>query len=328
MKDLFINHARASIEITVLGDSTHRINVRAKADDYYIANNECVTDYPIDLIKKILDVKGPDYLCDEIFREQQPQYIQKPLQYDLLSYIPKESFANKRILDFGCGAGASTVILARIFPDSEIVGIELESDFLNIAHQRAEFYNLQNVTFIVSPSPTDLPNIEKFDFICLNAVYEHLLPDERKYLLPLLWDHLNDDGVLFLRETPFRYWHTEGHTTGGLPFLNYLPDRLAHLYTRKAKRRNLENKSWEALLRAGIRGGNVGEILRILSQDKCRSKLLKPSMLGCCDRVDLEYLKIPSRSWKTKTKYSLQKIIKVTIGYEYVPQLAIAIQKQ
>jgi len=328
MKDLFIEHEKANIEITVLDDSKHRINVRAKTDDYYIANNECVTDYPIDLIKGILDIKGPDYLCDEIFREQQPQYIQKPLKYDLLSYIPKECFTKKRILDFGCGAGASTVALAQMFPDSEIVGIELESDFLNIARQRAEFYDLQNVTFIVSPSSMDLPNIERFDFICLNAVYEHLLPDERKYLLPLLWDHLNDEGVLFLRETPFRYWHTEGHTTGGLPFLNYLPDRLAHLYTRKTKRRNLENKSWKALLRAGIRGGNVGEILKILSQNKCQNKLLKPSMLECSDRVDLEYLKLSNRSWKTNTKYRLQKMIKATIGYEYVPQLAIAIQKQ
>ena len=328
MKDLFIDHAKANIEITVLDDSNRRISIRAKTDDYYIANNECVTDYPIDLIKGILDIKGPDYLCDEIFREQQPQYIQKPLQYDLLSYIPKENFTKKRILDFGCGAGASTVILARMFPDSEIVGIELENDFLNIARQRAEFYDLQNVTFIVSPSSADLPNIERFDFICLNAVYEHLLPDERKYLLPLLWDHLDDEGVLFLRETPFRYWHTEGHTTGGLPFLNYLPDRLAHMYTRKSKRRNLENKSWEALLRAGIRGGSVGELLEILSQNKCPNKLLKPSMLECSDRIDLEYLKVTNRSWKTKIKYRLQKIIKVTIRYEYVPQLAIAIQKQ
>ena len=89
---------------------------------------------------------------------------------------------NKKILDFGCGAGASTMILNRFFPEAdEIIGVEIEERLVSVCKARNNFYNTKNVKFIISPSPTELPNnIEKFDLIVLSAVFEHMLPNERK----------------------------------------------------------------------------------------------------------------------------------------------------
>ena len=101
-------------------------------------------------------MKGPAYLCDEILRDESPDYVQKSLKYDLLSYFDEEGFKNKRLLDFGCGSGASTMILARMFPNTEIVGIELEETLLSIAKMRANHYGYKNIELIISPNPNQL----------------------------------------------------------------------------------------------------------------------------------------------------------------------------
>jgi len=67
-----------------------------------------------------LNVKGPNSLNDEIRREEDPLYTKVCIEHDILAYLPETAFTNRRILDFGCGAGASSIILARMFPQAEI----------------------------------------------------------------------------------------------------------------------------------------------------------------------------------------------------------------
>jgi SAM-dependent methyltransferase len=225
----------------------------------------CVTAYPEEMIQRILELKDPTYLCDEILREESPDYVQRALYFDLLSYCDPQDFAGRRLLDFGCGAGASTMILARMFPQSCIVGIELEERLLSIAKLRARHYGYDNVELLLSPSPQSLPDdLGTFDFVVLSAVYEHLLPAERCAVLRQIWDSLRVGGTLFLNQTPSRYFPVETHTTG-LPLINYLPDRLALLYARSASKAKLGSSDWDELLRRGIRGGSVREIMGLLS---------------------------------------------------------------
>lgn len=54
------------------------------------------------------------------------------------------------MLDFGCGAGASTVILSKLLPASRITGVELHAS--NLEGARAEFYGLDHARFMLSPS--------------------------------------------------------------------------------------------------------------------------------------------------------------------------------
>ena len=128
-----------------------------------------------------------------------------------------------------------------------------------------------------SPSGDSLPpELGQFDFIMFNAVFEHLLPHERPKLLPLVWQHLRPGGVLFLNQTPYRYSLVEVHTTGGMPFINYLPDSVTLWAARKFCKRVQPNETWNSLLRRGIRGGTVPEILGILGGSK-HARLLTPS---------------------------------------------------
>jgi len=286
------------------------------------------TKYPLSLVEQILNVKGLDFLFDEIRREEDPDYVTCSMEIEILSYVAPTDFAGKRILDFGCGSGASTIVLKRLFPDAHIVGIELRSDYIKIAAERVKFYDLSGVSFLLSPNSMSLPpNIGQFDAIILSAVFEHLLPDERPVLLSDLWFQLNPGGILFLRETPFRYAPIESHTTG-LPLLNYLPDRLAHAVIRRYTRFN-HGETWEEMLRFGIRGGTEREVIRILQNTPDAPVLLDPYRNGITNRVELWHRLPTGRRFhliKNLMKWAFEIVRRLT-GMNITPQLSLAIQK-
>lgn len=253
-----------------------------------VANKTWSTSYPLDLIEAILKIKGPD-LIEDIQREENKDALERKLKINLFSLIPPRSFKNRRILDYGCGSGTSSLVLARLFPNSEILGLDMAKSYLDVAEQKRKYYNLANCRFRLTSSITLPLDLGVFDFIILSAVYEHLLPEERKSLLIQLWSLLRPGGILFIFDTPNRYIPWEIHTTG-LPLINYLPNRIAWIIARRWSKRVDPKLSWEFLLRCGIRGASPREILQILRK-KFHSEVihLKPSRRGLSDEIDLWY---------------------------------------
>ena len=326
---IILEHPQALINIEELPKQKKRkISVKPLDSSLFVARSSIKTTYSIELIESILKVTGVRSLCDEIARDENRYSIKIPLKYLILGHVKPEALKNKRLLDFGCGCGASTVLLARMFPDTEIVGIELNAKSLAIAKLRVKHYQLDNVQFLLSPNSNRLPeNIGKFDFILLNAVFEHLLPNERLTVLPQLWSLLNSQGIMFFRETPHRYFPIENHTTN-LPLINYLPDSLTLFCARRFSKRIKSNATWESLLRAGIRGGTEAEIIKII-KEKCHEepRLLEPNRLDLKDRIDLNYAGLPLLSLKSKIIKALLKTIKLFTGYTFISQISLAIKK-
>ncbi|GGA36689.1 class I SAM-dependent methyltransferase [Okeania sp. KiyG1] len=325
---IILEHPQALINIEELPKQKRKISVELLEPSLFVARFNIKTSYSIELIESILKLKGVGYLCDEIARDENQYYTKIPLKYLILGHVKPEDLKNKRLLDFGCGCGASTVILARMFPDTEIVGIELNSKSLELAKLRVKHYQLDNVQFLLSPNSNRLPeNIGKFDFILLNAVFEHFLPNERLTVLPQLWSLLNSQGIMFFRETPHRYSPIENHTTD-LPLINYLPDSLALFCARRFSKRIEPNATWESLLRRGIRGGTEAEIINIIKEKSHEEpSLLEPNRLDLKDRIDLKYAGLSSLSLKSKIIKALLKTIKLLTGYTFVSWISLAIKK-
>jgi SAM-dependent methyltransferase len=325
-----LKHPQGLVHIEQTQTEKWRIAVSLFDPRAFVRTSTWQTSYPIDLIERILRVKGPAYLCDEIMRDEDPNYVQCTLEQGTFAYVPQDCFASRRILDFGCGSGASTMILARILPACNLVGVELDGELLSVAKLRAQHYKLNNVHFIRSPDPTSLPaDIGDFDYIFLNAVYEHLLPNERRNLLPVLWSHLKRQGILFINGTPHRFSPIESHTTG-LPLINFLPAWLTLALTRRFSRRAIErDETWQTLLRKGIRGGTVTEIMHILNATDDRPVLLEPSRFGTKDRIDLWYHLSGSGRFRAAKKIVmyLLKMIRSVTGMTFVPYLSLAIRK-
>jgi len=325
--DAVLTHAEAIVQIVELNDGRRRIDVEVTGGATYVHRKSCDTSYPIALIAKILEIKGPAYLCDEISRDEDNSYIEPHLRTTLFAHVEPSEFVGKRLLDFGCGSGASTAIMARLLPATSIVGIDLESDFLGIARARAAFYGLDTVRFELSKSGEQLPTaLGNFDFIILPAVYEHLLPQERERLMPQLWRHLNKDGVLFIDETPHRWFPIESHTSS-LPLVNYLPDPLAHRFVRTCSRRQLADATWPDLLRKGVRGASVREIMRMIPGGKAQSELIKPRHLGARSAVDVWCAGYAQSSAAKRALGKMLKLLQAVTHAAPVPYLSLAIRK-
>ncbi|HEU4625611.1 MAG TPA: class I SAM-dependent methyltransferase [Steroidobacteraceae bacterium] len=313
------------MRIESLPDGRNRISL-TPAPGCTVQRRAWTTSYPLALIRAIHSTKGL-YVCDEIMREEDPRYVEHFLRHAVLSYLDPAAFAGKRVLDFGCGSGASVMVLSRLLPPCEIVGIELDARLLEIARLRAEYFGRTSVRFLQSPSGDQLPpELGEFDFIMFNAVFEHLLPHERRQLLPLVWKHLRPGGVLFLNQTPYRYSPIEVHTTGGLPFINYLPDRLALRFARRFCKRVAPDETWTTLLRRGIRGATVPEVISCLN-DPGHIALLRP-LPRVGDRIDLWFKSLSKKHLGVKRGiWASLKVIKLLTRKELTPTLSLAFRK-
>ncbi len=140
-----LEHPEGEVTVAERRDGRRKVDVQLRDPATFSPSLECETHYPLDLISLILEIKGPAWLCDEIARDEDPDYVLKHFENEMRAYFRFEDLTWKRILDFGCGSGASTMCLAKQFPNSEIVGVELESDLLRVARGRLAYYGFGNV---------------------------------------------------------------------------------------------------------------------------------------------------------------------------------------
>ena len=138
-RPLQIDHPDGTVVLTPLperGPEWGRITVTMADPEIFSPLRELDTDQPDDLLRLIVKAKGPAYLCDELSREANPDYVERHLRHAITGYVEPSRLKGSRILDFGSGAGASTMCLHRITDAAEIVGIELVDSFIDVARRR------------------------------------------------------------------------------------------------------------------------------------------------------------------------------------------------
>lgn len=92
----------------------------------------------------------------------------------------------KSIVDIGCGPGNSTLVLADLFKNAKIIGIDSSINMVNKAKQEHPELDFQLC---------DATNLKgHYDLIFSNACLQWI-PDH-KNLIPRLMDELNDKGIL------------------------------------------------------------------------------------------------------------------------------------
>jgi demethylmenaquinone methyltransferase / 2-methoxy-6-polyprenyl-1,4-benzoquinol methylase len=114
----------------------------------------------------------------------------------IVSLIPPDA---GRILDLACGTGISTLAIARRFPRSRIVGVELREEYLALARDKVRRQKLQNVELVLSRAE-DYRSDEPFDCIASSylAKYADLPP-----LVRNCRGMLKDGGVLLMHDFTF-----------------------------------------------------------------------------------------------------------------------------
>lgn len=103
-----------------------------------------------------------------------------------------------KVADIGCGHGASSILLAQAFPQSQVFGYDYHEDSIRVAQERARNAGLSNVTF-KRATADNFPGRD-YDLICFMDAFHDLgrPADAAKYAL----GKLSKKGSLMLVE-PF-----------------------------------------------------------------------------------------------------------------------------
>jgi 2-polyprenyl-3-methyl-5-hydroxy-6-metoxy-1,4-benzoquinol methylase len=216
--------------------------------------------WPADLLESLARLKG-SWFCDSYARFEHPNYLQK--QIDQILELYGIALPGLRILDFGCGFGASSYGLVKRGA-TDIVATDLVDG--NIAFARALFTRLGLDGRIDLRREDIVPALEpdSFDVVWLQAVVEHLLPDERQSYLRQFWRALRPGGWLVVTETPNRVWPYETHTSGGRWFLPWMPaERIFATMRREAP---FAAHSDVDFYRSGIVGSTYRQLLDCLGR--------------------------------------------------------------
>ena len=276
---MILTAAAGSVEVLPLLNGRFMVTLKPKDRNAFIPRASCETSLPPDVVRDFLSCSF-NSLCDSLARHDDPEYVKKVLRRQLLAYVAESHFQGKRLLDFGCGSGASTFCIGELLPNTEVVGVELNNKNIELARRVLAVRRFSNVRFLVSPDPNSLPpNMGTFDFVTLSAVYEHLLPEERRQVMPLVWSSMKYGGVLFINQTPYRYFPFEHHSTG-LWFINYFPASFSLFLARNFSKINPQvnqSSDWTDHLRGGVRGATEAEILGNLRlSGKGRPTVIQP----------------------------------------------------
>ncbi len=103
---------------------------------------------------------------------EEPEYFLKGRVAYLRRALPAD-WMPKRILDFGCGTGGSSALLARTFPGATVVGVDTSE---NAIEHAASHFGSASIRF----GPLGLLRQEgNFDVCYVNGVFHHIEPSER-----------------------------------------------------------------------------------------------------------------------------------------------------
>jgi 2-polyprenyl-3-methyl-5-hydroxy-6-metoxy-1,4-benzoquinol methylase len=129
------------------------------------------------------------------FSQRLPDYANEHWLNQLSKIIKKT--AKKSFLDIGAGSGRLSILLANSGFDKG-TSVEIQVDKKRWNGILNEHKNLELVEGLLQEKIEELENKEKYNFILMSEVFEHIPPKDVSCFLSSLKKVLDDDGKIFL----------------------------------------------------------------------------------------------------------------------------------
>ncbi len=140
----------------------------------------------------------------------------------------------KKVLDFGCGMGGMTLWMDTHY-NCDIKGIDIDANHIGICKILREKHNKGHVEFILQDIVQN-PLDEKFDYIFLNDVAEHIQPSYLEPIFAQLKNQLKEGGVIFVSYPPWEGpYASHLNSIFKIPWAQYWPE---WIMIPKLKKRN------------------------------------------------------------------------------------------
>lgn len=84
----------------------------------------------------------------------------------------------QRVLDLGCGTGTLTILIKQMHPESEVVGVDIDPQILDVARRKASRSGVEII--LDQGSATALPYPDaSFDRVLSSLVFHHLRTEQK-----------------------------------------------------------------------------------------------------------------------------------------------------
>lgn len=116
--------------------------------------------------------------------------------YYLFSRLKKTGLKrHHHVLEVGCGIGTLTRLIHSYVKHGNVVAVDISDKSIALARKR--FGNTSRIKFMVSDMK-DFTYPEKFDFIVLPDVMEHIPIEHHQQLFGVLKNHMYDDSIIYI----------------------------------------------------------------------------------------------------------------------------------
>ena len=99
------------------------------------------------------------------------------------------------VLEVGCGVGTLTVLLNKFLSKGKLVATDISDESIEKAKKRIP--NSSKIDFFVTDMK-DFSYLQKFDFIVLPDVLEHIPIDQHKELFSCFEENMNEKSMIFI----------------------------------------------------------------------------------------------------------------------------------
>ena len=116
--------------------------------------------------------------------------------YDFINKLVKNE--KPVILDVGCGPGYLLFELAKFFPNSQLLGVDLSEDMLHIALEKAIKKGLNSITFKQGPAESiPINDVHSDVVVCLNSLHDF---NDTEKTLSEIYRITKKEGIFILKD--------------------------------------------------------------------------------------------------------------------------------
>jgi 2-polyprenyl-3-methyl-5-hydroxy-6-metoxy-1,4-benzoquinol methylase len=190
------------------------------------------THYSERVIRMLIERKGADRapLYFPFKAERAPHFLEP-----LFRYVRARGSSGLRVLEVGCSFGHMTEYLSEQPEITALSTFDTDAAFVEIARTKAKELGLtvvREILLLDQAATCNLPWANgAFDLVLAIGVVEHLPERHRRAQVDEYWRVLAPGGHIAFLDTPNRYFLHETHSLR-LPFVQFLPPRLAYRYAK------------------------------------------------------------------------------------------------
>jgi SAM-dependent methyltransferase len=197
-----------------------------------VDGHDYATAYSERVVRMLIERKGPRRAALYFpFKETRGRHFLSPL----VRHLRGIGAGGLSALEVGCSFGHITECLAETPEVAELYTFDTDPAFVAITRAKVEEMGLKAVRDVAAFTNAEtcrLPYADaRFGLVLAIGVVEHLPARTRRAQVDEYYRVLAPGGHIAILDTPNRFFPLETHSVG-LPFVQWLPPRIAHAYAR------------------------------------------------------------------------------------------------